>query len=46
VPQSLYTAIEQQAVLLNGKAGARAFMLFVQSTNGTAIIDEHGYQVP
>jgi len=46
VPQFLYDPIEQQAVLLNDKQAARAFMSFVRSDEAIRIIREHGYQVP
>jgi len=46
VPQSLYSPIEQQAVLLKDKEAARAFMSFVRSAAAIRIIRDHGYEVP
>jgi len=46
VPQALYTPIEQQAVLLNDKAAARAFMSFVRDDGSIKIIRDHGYETP
>jgi molybdate transport system substrate-binding protein len=46
VPQSLYSPIEQQAVLLKDKETARAFILFVRSAAAIRIIRDHGYEVP
>ena len=46
VPQSLYDPIEQQAVLLNDKQAARAFMSFVHSDSAIRIIRAHGYEIP
>ncbi len=47
VPQSMYTPIVQEAVVLNTpEAGrAQAFMTFVKSDNGRAIIEAGGYEV-
>jgi molybdate transport system substrate-binding protein len=46
VPQALYTPIEQQAVLLNDKEAARAFMSFVRDEGSIKIIRNHGYETP
>jgi molybdate transport system substrate-binding protein len=43
VPQSLYSPIEQQAVLLKDTPAARAFVAFVKSDEGLAIIRSYGY---
>lgn len=46
VPQSLYTPIEQQAVLLKDKAAARDFLAFVKSDEAQEIIRAYGYGTP
>lgn len=46
VPQSLYSPIEQQAVLLKESDTARAFMLFVKSDEALDIIRGFGYGTP
>lgn len=46
VPQSLYTPIEQQAVLLKGDEVARKFLDFVQSNEAQDIICSYGYGIP
>ena len=46
VPQSLYTPIEQQAVLLLDTAAGREFLAFTRSWDGLKIISAHGYSVP
>ena len=46
VPESHYSSIQQQAVLLQEKPAARMFMTFLQSSEGKAIIKEHGYLTP
>ena len=46
IPQTLYTPIEQQAVLLRDSEVARAFLSFVQSDEGLSIIRAHGYETP
>jgi molybdate transport system substrate-binding protein len=46
VPANLHQPIKQQAVLLNDKPAARAFMQFVRSEAAAGIIREHGYTVP
>jgi molybdate transport system substrate-binding protein len=46
VPQTLYTPIKQDAVLLKkgqGNEAATAFMTFLQSPEATAIIKKYGY---
>ena len=45
-PQSLYSPIEQQAVLLKDTAAGRAFLLFVQTAEARALIRAYGYDVP
>ncbi|RKZ13525.1 molybdate ABC transporter substrate-binding protein [bacterium] len=42
-PQSLYTPIEQQAVLLKDNDVARDFLAFVQGDEARRIIQAHGY---
>lgn len=46
VPQSLYSPIEQQAVLLNDNQAARAFLAFVKSDEALDIIRGFGYDAP
>ncbi|MCI0653200.1 MAG: molybdate ABC transporter substrate-binding protein [Methylococcaceae bacterium] len=46
VPQSLYSPIEQQAVLLNDSEAARAFLSFVQNDESRTIIQAFGYEPP
>jgi molybdate transport system substrate-binding protein len=46
VPQSLYSPIEQQAVLLNKRDAARGFMAFVRSEEARKIIRNYGYETP
>jgi molybdate transport system substrate-binding protein len=43
VPESLHAPIEQQAVLLRDEPAARAFLEFVKSEDGRAIIRSYGY---
>lgn len=43
VPPQLYQPIKQQAVLLNDKKAAQAFVDFVRSDRGRTIIRSHGY---
>ena len=45
-PASLYTPIEQQAVLLSDKQAARDFISYVKSAEGRAVIQQSGYDVP
>lgn len=46
VPQSLYTPIEQQAVLLKDNEVARGFLEFVRSDEALGTIREYGYGTP
>ena len=49
VPATLHEPIEQQAILLRAGADsdtAIAFLNFLRSTEGRAIIQSHGYEVP
>ena len=46
VPQSLYTPIEQQAVLLNSNKATRDFIAFVQSKEALKLIRDYGYDTP
>ena len=46
VPENLYRPIEQQAVLLNDREAARAFMSFIRSPEAARIIRKHGYTLP
>jgi molybdate transport system substrate-binding protein len=46
VPQSLYTPIKQQAVLLKDKEAARVFLSFVRSDEALKIIHDYGYDTP
>ena len=46
VPQSFYTPIEQQAVLLNDNQTAREFLQFIRSEESKKIIQSFGYSVP
>ena len=46
VPQTLYTSIEQQAVLLKDSVAARAFLSFVRSREALKIIHDYGYDTP
>lgn len=45
-PQSMYTQIEQQAVLLKDDVVARDFLNFVKGEQARMIIQERGYGVP
>lgn len=45
VPASLYTPIEQQAVLLRDEPAARAFMEFLRSDEAHRIIEGFGYGI-
>ncbi|GJQ58607.1 MAG: molybdate ABC transporter substrate-binding protein [Candidatus Scalindua sp. AMX11] len=45
IPQSLYTPIEQQAVLLKENNIARSFLAFVKSEESRNLIREYGYSV-
>ncbi len=46
VPQSLYSPIEQQAVLLKDREAARAFLSFVKGEDARTIIQAFGYDTP
>jgi molybdate transport system substrate-binding protein len=46
VPDSMHEPIEQQAILLDETDAARAFLEFLASSEGRAIIRAHGYEVP
>jgi len=46
VPQTLYTPIEQQAVLLKDNPVARDFLAFVKSTEALKLIGNMGYSIP
>jgi len=46
VPQSLYTPIQQQAVLLTENKVAREFWQYVKGYNAQQIIRMHGYETP
>lgn len=46
VPQSLYSPIEQQAVLLRESDAARAFLAFVKNDESLEIIRRFGYATP
>ncbi|MEA3301756.1 MAG: molybdate ABC transporter substrate-binding protein [Pseudomonadota bacterium] len=46
VPQSLYSPIEQQAVLLRESDAARAFLAFVKSDESLEIMRGFGYATP
>lgn len=45
-PQSLYTPIIQQAVLIKDTPTARAFIAFVKTDAARALIQQHGYHTP
>ena len=46
VPQSLYSPIKQQAILLKENKAARDFMSFVKSDQSKEIISRYGYDTP
>ena len=46
VPQTLYSPIEQQAVLLRKSVAATAFMAFMRSEPARQIIQNSGYETP
>lgn len=45
VPQSLYTPIEQQAVLLTDNEAGRSFISYIKSKPALKIISNHGYEI-
>jgi molybdate transport system substrate-binding protein len=46
VPQSLYTPIEQQVVLLKKSSLAKDFLSFIESDESLNIISKYGYNLP
>ena len=46
VPDSLYSPIDQQAVIVRDGDAARRFMAFVRSDEALSIIHAHGYDTP
>lgn len=46
VPEALYEPIEQQAVLLNEREAARAFLAFLRDEAALEVIRKMGYQTP
>lgn len=46
IPADLHAPIEQQALLLQSAPAARAFLDFVASEAGRALIQAHGYHTP
>jgi len=46
IPASLYSAIEQQAVLLRDNAAARNFLHYLQTNKALKIIRDYGYDTP
>lgn len=46
VPQSLYSPITQQAVLLKNNATARSFMSFIKNDESLQVIRAYGYGTP
>lgn len=46
IPQSFYTPIEQQAVLLTNKPAVEEFISFLKSKQGLNIIRNYGYNTP
>jgi molybdate transport system substrate-binding protein len=45
-PQSMYTPIDQQAVLLSDRPSARAFLDYLGSDSARSVIRGHGYETP
>jgi len=45
-PQSLYTPIIQQAVIIKDTPTARSFIQFIKNEAARALIQEHGYHTP
>ena len=46
VPQTLYTPIEQQVVLLKKSSLAKDFLSFIESDESLNIISKYGYDLP
>ncbi len=46
IPQTLYSPIEQQAVLLKDSKAARAFLLYIRSDEARDVIRGYGYGTP
>jgi len=46
LPQSLYEPLELQAILINDKLAAQAFMAFLSSPAARQLIQSHGYALP
>ena len=46
VPQSLYSLIEQQAVIVNDSSIVQAFMAYMRSDEALEIIRSFGYEIP
>lgn len=46
IPHSLYTPIEQQAVMLKDNKASRAFLAFMKSTEARQVIQDYGYSIP
>ncbi len=45
-PQSLYTPIIQQAVVIKNTPTARAFIQFIKNKTARSLIRQHGYHIP
>ncbi|MBT5104520.1 MAG: molybdate ABC transporter substrate-binding protein, partial [Porticoccaceae bacterium] len=45
-PQSLYSPIDQQAVLLNDKQASKDFLKFLDGSLARQIIQNYGYDLP
>ena len=45
-PQSLYSPIDQQAVLLNDKQASKDFLKFLEGSLARQIIQNYGYDLP
>ncbi|MCS5595419.1 MAG: molybdate ABC transporter substrate-binding protein [Porticoccaceae bacterium] len=45
-PQSLYSPIDQQAVLLNDKQASKDFLGFLKGSSARQIIENYGYDIP
>jgi len=46
LPQSLYSPIDQQAVLLNDKQASKDFLGFLKGSSARQIIENYGYDIP